>query len=139
MKQRIILYSNFDFILKQISYCNFSNQFIKVDVNPIQKINPMLKGGWWLVVVKFWESKLTIHIEDCTMMDEIYGRAAKWICIIPRVISLSGRLYPGGPKVKNISPNTVARGGGSAITYLKMKVNDTFLYDIRIVHDAVDA
>jgi hypothetical protein len=86
-------------------------------------------------VVKFLESKLIIQIEDGITMDEIYGRAAKWI----GEISLSGRLYPGGPKVKNISLNTVARGGDNVIAYLKMKVGDSFLYDIRIVHDAVDA
>jgi hypothetical protein len=39
----------------------------------------MLKGGWWVVVIKFWESKLTMHIEEETLMEEIYDRAAKWI------------------------------------------------------------
>jgi hypothetical protein len=71
-------------------------------------------------------------------MDQIYSRVAKWIGIIPGVISLSGRFYLGGPKIKNISPNIAARGGVNAITYLKMEVGDVFLHDVKVVHDAVD-
>jgi hypothetical protein len=49
------------------------------------------------------EYKLIMHIEGETLMSEIYERAAKWIGMIPGVIGLSGRLYPGGPKIKTMT------------------------------------
>jgi hypothetical protein len=73
------------------------------------------------------------------LIEEIYARADKWIGVIPDVIGLSGRLYPGGLKVKNINPNVAARNEINAVTYLKLEVDDVFLYNIRVVHDAVDA
>jgi hypothetical protein len=60
---------------------------------------------------KIFESKLSIHIEEGTLIEEIYSRVAQWVGIISGVISLSGRLYPGGPKIKNNRPNIVAREG----------------------------
>jgi hypothetical protein len=60
-------------------------------------------------------------------------------CNNPAAISLRGRLYRCGPKIKNISRNIVAKGGVNAITYLKMEIGDVFLHDVKIVHDAVDS
>jgi hypothetical protein len=123
-EREMILQSNYEFILKSEAD---EITFIKPGINFIRKNKSVLKRGWWLVVIKFWKSNLTMHIENGTLMEEIYGRAAKWIDVIPSIISFSGRLYPGGPKIKNIDPNVVARNEVNAVSYLKLEIGDTFI------------
>jgi hypothetical protein len=57
-------------------------------------------------------------------MNEMYGRIGRWIGIDPRFIKLNGRLYPGGIKMLNISPDTQVISETNRISVVKLELND---------------
>jgi hypothetical protein len=89
--EKIILQSRFEFILHD----KFDKRIIKKDLNFLKTGNrARLAGGEWLIVVKFYESKLSMMVKEDTKIEAVIQRIARWLAIDREFINLYGRLFP---------------------------------------------
>jgi hypothetical protein len=91
-----------------------------------------------MITIKFFESRMFMKIKKGTLMGEIYGRVARWIGVAPGLIRLSGKLNPNGEKVTNIEPNILALDDTNRIALLKLKVQDSIQYNLKVVKNRDD-
>jgi hypothetical protein len=75
LKDKLLIFSKYEarFIEPGYGY----RKTIKRGLNIIQKQEFLMKGCWWLVVIRVWESRLGMHIETGTLMETIYQRATR--------------------------------------------------------------
>jgi hypothetical protein len=79
-----------------------------------------------------------MKVEKGTLMEEIYGRVAKWIGVLPNMIRLGGRLYSNGKKIVNIEPNVAILDDLNRITVLKIEIQNFILYNVKIANNKDD-
>jgi hypothetical protein len=105
---------------------------LKVGINRISHMKASLKGGWHLVTVKFFETRIFLRTKRNTTMSEIYGRVGNLINVNPKFIKLNARLHPNGNKNNNISPETKVVDGLNRITVIKVELCHHENYNINI-------
>jgi hypothetical protein len=82
------------------------------------------------VVVKFWESKLSISVDENTRVEVIIQRTARWLGVDPTFIELSGRMFPGGEKRK-LDPEMIIINDTNKINYVKAVISDNLVNNVK--------
>jgi hypothetical protein len=120
LEKIIILQTVFEFILKTADM----KCVMKIGLNVIRKYEKdKLPGGGWMIVVKFFESKLSMIIEGRTTIETVIQRIARWLAVGPEFIELIGRLFPGDVK-RILTPDTIMFDERNKIKCVNVKVRD---------------
>jgi hypothetical protein len=67
---------------------------LKAGINRITEGKSILKGGWHLITIKFFETRIFLRTKRNTTMLEIYGRVGKLLNISPRFIMIKRQIIP---------------------------------------------
>jgi hypothetical protein len=111
---------------------------LKTGINRINKKESVLIGGWHLVTVKFFETRIFLRTKRSTKMLEIYGRVGKLLNVNPKYLKLNARLYPNGSNNNNISPDTNVVDGVNRTTVIKVELSQQENYNIEFIKHVDD-
>jgi hypothetical protein len=111
---------------------------LKRGINRVLMSESQLKGGWHLITVKFFETRIFLRTKRSTKLQEIYVRVGNLLNVNPKFLQLNAIIYPNGIKMNNISPDVRIVDGTNRVTMVKVELCQQANYDIEVVKHVDD-